>query len=189
MSKNRLSVRQIERELKDLAITIPYLQKYIAPSAYPIPKAGWTISCFNLHHSIMFMKSAEKLCSSFDGSTKLGTSIQAIVLIDENGDAHCVESFATMDGESIALAHTFGQIFIQIALAGKNENLIQDLLTWAKNQISKISMILSDSCPSANKVKEVLATTIRDLSENDEQEIFIGDCSTCIFVPTARSNW
>ena len=38
-------------------------------------------------------------------------------------------------------------------------------------------MILSDSCAAANKTKQCLAEVIKDLSGNEEQSIFLGDCS------------
>jgi hypothetical protein len=108
LSDNSLTMRQIEKELTYMAEVIPSFAKHKIPSRNPIMKVAYSLAPLNVHQSISFLNAAKELLISFDGSTKLATSIQAILVIHELGTAHALESFATCHGESEALAHSFG---------------------------------------------------------------------------------
>jgi hypothetical protein len=178
LTQNHLSMRQIEAELKNLSHHIQYFQKYNMPSRRPIQAVAYSIASLNLQQSVSFLESSKSLWIGFDGSTKMSKSIQAVVLINGEGVCHCLEAFETADGTAEALATKFCETFVNLALLGEREGLINEsAVVWSKNQISKISMIMSDSCAHAMKTKSLLGKVIKDISEDSSMVIFEGDCS------------
>ena len=147
------------------------------PSLSPIQSVAYSVAALNLQQSVTFIESSKEIMLSFDGSTKSSKAIEAVVLINEDGAYHCIESFVSPNGTSEVVANAIGQTFISVALAAKRRDLIDDHLSWSKTQLKKISMIMSDSCPGAIKTKESLAMIVRDLAEDDSMVVFTGDCS------------
>ena len=177
LTKNNLSMRQIENELKDLSGQIEYFKQFKMPSRKPIQSVAYSLATLNVQQSIAFLESADQLMISFDGSTKMSKGIQAVLLVNQDGDCHCLEAFETANGTAEALAHGFLQTFVSLSFAGVQEGIIDispDI--WSRTQIAKISMIMSDSCNSASKTKTVLAQIIKDLCEDEDMIIFVGDC-------------
>jgi hypothetical protein len=178
LTKNHPSIRQIESEIEDLKDNVSHFQKFEKISRHPIQTVAYSIASLNIHQSVEFLESSETLWCGFDGSTKLSKTIQALVLINQHGETHCLDSFESPDGTSAVLANSFGQTFKEIAEAGVKEGIIDESPEiWSKNQISKITMLMSDSCASAQKTKRLLSGVIKDLAQNQEMTIFEGDCS------------
>ena len=177
LTKNSLSMRQIQLELNDLANNIEYFKKFDMPSTKPIQAVAYSVASLNLKQSIEFLESSQDIMLSFDGSTKSSKSIQGVVLINQSGTCHCIDGFVTTTGTAEVVANAIGKTFINIALAAERETLIEDSVLWSKTQIRKISMIMSDSCPTAIRTKMLLVDIIRELAEDDTMVIFVGDCS------------
>ena len=163
LTKNALSMRQIEKELKDMGNHIEYFKKFDMPSVRPIQAVAYSLVTLNCKHAVSFLESSSQLMISFDGSTKMNKGIQAVVVINEQSQCLCLEAFETDDGTAENLGHRFGQSFVNLALSG--------------NQISKVGMVMSDSCPNARKTKRILAEQIKELAEDESKVIFVGDCS------------
>jgi hypothetical protein len=70
LTKNNMSIRQIESEIKDLMESIAYFKKFTMPSRHPIQTVAYSISSMNLHHSISFLESSKDLWCGFDGSSQ-----------------------------------------------------------------------------------------------------------------------
>jgi hypothetical protein len=175
LTKNHLTVRQIESEIGDMIENVEYFQKFPKISRNPIHKVSYAIPSLNVRHSVAFLNSSQQLWYGFDGSTKLSKSIQAVVIINEVGESHCLESFESADGTSDVLANSFGQIFDDLALAGTEEGLFEVAPeVWSKKQASKIVMIMSDSCAGAQRTKKLLSGVIRDMAGNQDMVIFEG---------------
>jgi hypothetical protein len=76
------------------------------------------------------------------------------------------------------LANRYGQTFSSIADAGVKKGHINEAPEiWTNNQISKVCMLMSDSCNSAQKTKKLFSGVIKDIAENQDMIIFKGDCS------------
>ena len=76
------------------------------------------------------------------------------------------------------LANSFAQTFEDLASEGAKEGLINAAPEiWSKTQISKIRMLMSDSCASAQKTKKLLSSIIKEKAGNEDMVIFQGDCS------------
>ena len=177
LTKNSLSMRQIQFELDDLGNHVDYFKRFEMPSTTPIQSVAYSVASLNLQQSISFLESSEEMMLSFDGSTKSSKSIQGVVLINERGTCHCIDAFVTTSGTAEVVANAIGQSFINVALAGEQDNLIEDSALWSKTQIRKISMIMSDSCPTAMRTKQNLVDLVRDIAEDENMVIFVGDCS------------
>ena len=177
LTKNSLSMRQIQFELDDLSNNIEYFKRFEMPSTSPIQSVAYSVASLNLQQSISFLESSEEFMLCFDGSTKSCQSIQGVVLINERGTCHCIDSFVTTSGTAEVVANAIGQSFINVALAAEQDHLIEDSALWSKTQIRKISMIMSDSCPAAIRTKKNLVDIVRDMAEDENMVIFVGDCS------------
>ena len=178
LTKNALSMRQIEKELKDMGYHIEYFKKFDMPSVRPIQAVAYSLVTLNCKHAVSFLESSSQLMISFDGSTKMNKGIQAVVVINEQSQCLCLEAFETDDGTAENLGHRFGQSFVNLALSGVKEGFIEEsVINWSKNQISKVGMVMSDSCPNARKTKRILAEQIKELAEDESKVIFVGDCS------------
>ena len=177
LTKNNLSMRQIEAELKDLGDNMEYFKKFSMPSTRPIQSVAYSVAALNLQQSIAFLESSKEIMLSFDGSTKSSKSIEAVVLFNEQGSYHCLESFVSTSGTAEVVANAIGQTFISVAIAAERAMLIDDHPTWSKSQLKKISMIISDSCPAAIRTKKLLSDIVRELADDNSMVIFEGDCA------------
>ena len=59
LTKNHLSIRQIESEIEDLQDNVAYFKKLDKISRHPIQKVAYSIASLNVHQSVEFLESSE----------------------------------------------------------------------------------------------------------------------------------
>ena len=172
-----MSIRQCEAEFQILQESMPSLAKYTAPSRYPINKIHWTIASLNDHHAFAFMSKSSSYGLFFDGSTKIGKHLWAAMLINEEGEAFVIDCKEGLSSKSADNCDGFIEMIQDLSMRLAAYQLIDDPVAFVKDQLSKINMVLSDSCPEAKLTRVLISNMIKATVGDDDMIIILGDCT------------
>ena len=128
--------------------------------------------------AIDFCEKSRHLGIYFDGTQKKGESITAVILMNEFQQSLAVSAEVTVhqDAESVAL--DINAAIFNLGIYASEAGLLPDAnpFRWCQEQMKKVKIVLSDSCPTAKKSAKELCDRLQDFFEFEE-DIVILDCA------------
>ena len=128
--------------------------------------------------AINFCEKSRHLGIYFDGTQKKGDSITAVILMNEFQQSLAVSAEVTVhqDAESVAL--DIQTAIFNLGIYASEAGLLSDVnsFRWCQEQMKKVKIVLSDSCPAAKKSAKELCDRLKDFFEFEE-DIVILDCA------------
>ena len=180
--RGHLSTRQIELSMQLLLEKIPSLSTSLIPSQTSISRAINLLPNVNLIQGVHFLNASQVLSLAFDETYKCGRNVHATILINEVQGSFVI-SAEQCDGTSAStIAKQIMESLARVAVSAKDHELIEgDHLIWLETQLRKIHSLVSDSCPTAKKTRQLLEKELKDALDtqfgNPDHRLDHIDCS------------
>ena len=148
------------------------------PSLSTISRSAHLCRFINMAQAVKFCENSNHLGIYFDGTQKNGDSITAVILMNEFQQSLAVSAEVTVhqDAESVAL--DIQAAIFNLGIYASEAGLLPDVnpFRWCQEQMKKVKIVLTDSCPTAKKCAKEVCERLHDFFEFDE-EIVILDCA------------
>ena len=164
--------------IRVLQEAMPHLCSGPVPSLATISRSAHLCRFVNMAQAIKFCEKSNHLGIYFDGTQKKGDSITAVILMNEFQQSLAVSAEVTVhqDAESVAL--DIQAAIFNLGIYASEAGLLPDVnpFRWCQEQMKKVKIVLTDSCPTAKKSAKELCDRLHDFFEFDE-DIVILDCA------------
>ena len=170
-----MSTRQVQNEFLILKDSLPVIgrKNYLCPSLYAINKVQWCVPYINDLQTVQFLNDSSSLCVSFDGTTKNSAHIFACLIVNEFGDSLVLDAKEGFSSKATDNCDAVIDMFVELSLRAD----VPDSHAWFIEQLEKITMLMSDSCPEAQACRRLLAKCIKATVGDKDKYILEGDCS------------
>lgn len=164
--------------IKVLQEAMPEVFPGTVPSLSTISRSAHLCRFINMAQAIQFCEHSQHLGIFFDGTQKKGDSITAVILMNEVQQSLAVSAEVTVhqDAESVAL--DIQAAIFNLGIYASEAGLLPNAhpFRWCQEQMKKVKIVLTDSCPTAKKSAKELCERLHDFFEFDE-DIVILDCA------------